>query len=158
MDEGVKRALWRSETCLEDDCERVPIARNLCSKHYQRRQAANDLPPKVRTKGRRANPPEHQCGVPGCVVPAKSHGLCSSHYGRSRRYGLGFDELAAFDAGKCEVCGATKSLHVDHDHAEGGNVRGLLCGDCNKALGMLGDDLGRIIRLAGYLERSRREQ
>lgn len=148
-----KRRLWRSEICTEDDCDRVPIARNLCSMHYQRRKIAGTLPEKVRTRGRRDNPPEFQCGVPGCVVPAKSHGLCGRHYGRSRRYGLGFDELAELDKGACEVCDVTENLHVDHDH-ETGEVRGLLCQGCNTALGAVKDDLRRLVRLAAYLERN----
>ena len=33
----------------------------------------------------------------------------------------------------------------------GDYIRGLLCGTCNTALGMLGDDIGRINGLADYL-------
>lgn len=40
--------------------------------------------------------------------------------------------------------------HVDHDHSTG-KVRGLLCGNCNRALGLLHEDTDTMIRLVGYL-------
>ena len=49
--------------------------------------------------------------------------------------------------------GKLRSLAVDHVHKTG-EIRGWLCGNCNKALGLLGDDLGKIIeRLLKYQER-----
>lgn len=41
-------------------------------------------------------------------------------------------------------------LVVDHDHVTG-KVRALLCGNCNTALGLLGDDVARIHRAAEYV-------
>jgi hypothetical protein len=61
------------------------------------------------------------------------------------KYGLTVGQYAAmFEAqeGRCAVCGATasaahqKRLSVDHDPITG-QVRGLLCGACNKAIGLL---------------------
>lgn len=40
--------------------------------------------------------------------------------------------------GECYVCGRTGKLHIDHDH-ETGRIRGLACGTCNRAIGILGD-------------------
>ncbi|MGA3037754.1 MAG: endonuclease domain-containing protein [Vulcanimicrobiaceae bacterium] len=45
-------------------------------------------------------------------------------------------------------------LEVDHDH-ETGKVRGLLCGDCNIAIGKLYDDVDSCRRAADYLRRAR---
>jgi hypothetical protein len=61
--------------------------------------------------------------------------------------------------GVCAVCGhppnsyqrRKASLAVDHDHATG-TVRGLLCGRCNTALGLLGEDSAVIVKLFNYLE------
>ena len=44
--------------------------------------------------------------------------------------------MLAEQGGGCAICGAppkTRRLHVDHDHKTG-EIRGLLCYRCNKAL------------------------
>jgi len=61
--------------------------------------------------------------------------------------------------GRCPGCGVKDSgfnLVVDHDH-ETKVVRGLLCRDCNVALGILKDDARRLLRLAGYVVREQSE-
>ena len=54
-------------------------------------------------------------------------------------------------AGKCQVCGATSELGIDHCHVSG-NPRGLLCRGCNTALGHARDTPERLRALAHYLE------
>lgn len=77
-----------------------------------------------------------------------------------RKYGLrlrDFETLRMAQLGMCAICGRVEwdRLHVDHDHRTG-TVRGLLCGKCNKAIGLLDDD-PRLIRSAeGYLVTYRR--
>jgi len=64
-----------------------------------------------------------------------------------QRYGITiakYDEKLEAQGGGCAICGATpeengKRLNVDHDH-ETGAVRGLLCGSCNRAIGLFQDD------------------
>lgn len=56
-----------------------------------------------------------------------------------------------FDYNFCWVCGSNKRLSIDHNH-KNGKVRGLLCGKCNIALGLLEDDIFKIKRLAAYIE------
>ena len=71
-----------------------------------------------------------------------------------------YDELFAKQNGCCAVCGRNKSmfdreLSIDHNH-ETKEVRGLLCNDCNHALGLLkadsGPDFAR--RALEYIEKS----
>lgn len=81
------------------------------------------------------------------------------NYHLKRFYGITLDEYnALFEAqgGLCAGCnsagseGKRKGLFVDHDH-ETGAIRGLLCNNCNAALGLLGDKAETIARLMEYL-------
>lgn len=75
-----------------------------------------------------------------------------------RYYGITpaqFEALEAGQGGVCLICGQPEPgrrgrLHVDHDH-ETGIIRGLLCCNCNRAIGYLGDDPDRADALAAYL-------
>lgn len=73
------------------------------------------------------------------------------------RYGFERDEYEAFLEShnfECDVCGSKKNLGVDHDH-ESGIVRGLLCSNCNTALGLVKDSNERLEALIDYLEKSK---
>lgn len=80
------------------------------------------------------------------------------------RYGLSVDEYQAMYErrnGQCDICTIQfERLHVDHDHAccPGKNtcgkcVRGLLCGNCNRAIGLLNDSVENVNRALTYLGR-----
>ena len=81
---------------------------------------------------------------------------------RLRRYGITKEFWERESAKGCQICGTTEgTLHVDHDHACcpgqkaccGKCVRGLLCGSCNRGLGLFRDDLQRVTAAAAYLAR-----
>lgn len=44
------------------------------------------------------------------------------------------------------------NLNVDHCH-KSGKVRGILCANCNKGLGMLNDDINTLHNLIKYLSK-----
>jgi len=71
------------------------------------------------------------------------------------RYGRD-NEAAAIELKKitvCFACGKTdlsgREHNIDHDH-ETGQLRGVLCRDCNLALGALDDSSARAFSLAEY--------
>jgi len=55
----------------------------------------------------------------------------------------------------CKPCGSTDSLCYDHDHNKKGIVafRGVLCRQCNQAIGQLGDTEEGILQALQYLRR-----
>jgi protein-arginine kinase activator protein McsA len=62
--------------------------------------------------------------------------------------------MYALSDGKCNICNKKeKKLHVDHCHKTK-KVRGLLCGSCNKGLGLFKDDKESLLEAAEYLKRS----
>jgi len=74
------------------------------------------------------------------------------------KYGITVDDYAALlqiQGQKCAICSrrwtATVEFHIDHDHVSGA-IRGILCGTCNRALGMFGDSIAAIERVLAYLK------
>lgn len=67
-----------------------------------------------------------------------------------------YNQMFAEQHGCCAICGThqtelKRKLAVDHDH-ETGEIRGLLCGKCNVALGGCGDNLESVMRFVEYLK------
>jgi len=78
-----------------------------------------------------------------------------------RRYGLTLQGRAALmlqQNGACAVCGETFAGrgHVDHNHMTG-KVRGLLCNNCNRGIGLLRDRSEILMTAAQYLAASEGE-
>lgn len=109
------------------------------------------------------------CWLPQCDAPGshKQSGLCERHRRAERflvhKYGFGLQEYLRLSAAQGDACGACKRendlsssrtmLHVDHCHATG-KVRGLLCGHCNRGLGLFGDSVTVLRGAIAYLEKA----
>ena len=72
-------------------------------------------------------------------------------------YGLTPEDVQALwesQGRRCAICGRSNiKFHVDHCHSTG-RIRGLLCSNCNTAIGLFGDDPERLRSAALYLEAS----
>jgi hypothetical protein len=76
-----------------------------------------------------------------------------------RKYGIGLNDkkiMYASQRGLCEICAEPMSTltdaNVDHHHGSGA-VRALLCHHCNVSIGLLKEDVERIKKVIGYLEK-----
>jgi hypothetical protein len=80
-------------------------------------------------------------------------------------YGLSqedVDRMAADQNNACGICGChitsaytgdqNKTVHVDHSHATG-QVRGLLCHHCNKAIGNFKENITTLRNAIAYLQK-----
>jgi hypothetical protein len=118
-----QKGKWKGKTCCVDGCNEPVSSRGYCAKHYgQKMWADGHRSPTYNSEYRRN-------------VRLKA------------RYGITLAEYEAmFEAqgGKCAICGQPPGdnvrahwggkLCIDHCH-ETNTVRGLLCNDCNLAVG-----------------------
>lgn len=91
---------------------------------------------------------------------------CSKVMKLISRYGITkeqYDKKLEEQDGHCAICSATPQevgvLCVDHDHSCcpgektcGKCLRALLCSRCNTAIGLLNDDVERIVKAAEYVQ------
>lgn len=82
------------------------------------------------------------------------------------RHGIGiqrYEEMLSAQHGVCAICscedpdiikrtGKRRSLAVDHCH-ETGVVRALLCGDCNRTLGLVKESTAILAKMIAYLSK-----
>jgi len=62
-----------------------------------------------------------------------------------------YKEFYSLQNGLCKICGSFKKvLHIDHNHNTM-KFRGLLCGSCNRALGLLKDSSEVVLEAYRYL-------
>lgn len=77
-----------------------------------------------------------------------------------KSYGLTYEQytdMIAAQNNTCPIClRQDQKLFVDHDHSSG-QVRKLLCGKCNAAIGMLDENIESMARAAEYLKSYQRD-
>ena len=76
---------------------------------------------------------------------------------KERRYGITqteFDQMLIDQKNRCAICNSkfknSKSTHIDHCH-DSSKVRGLLCGNCNLAIGQFNDNADLMENAIKYL-------
>lgn len=86
-------------------------------------------------------------------IKVKNHGS-ERNYLLKHRYGItedDFERMLAQQGGVCAICRAVPGTFVDHCHATG-QVRGILCFNCNNGLGHFQDSLVGLELAALYLD------
>lgn len=86
---------------------------------------------------------------------------CRREYDWQYRYGISPEQylyLFKVQEGKCKICGYEPKdgefLHIDHDKRTG-EVRGLLCGKCNRGLGMFDEDTKHLVKAIKYIKENK---
>lgn len=83
------------------------------------------------------------------------------NHSRFKRYGITKEQYYSMleaQGGACSICGAKEpgaghpELYIDHDHSTG-NVRGLLCRDCNLMLGYSKDSIDNLSKGIDYIKK-----
>jgi hypothetical protein len=78
-----------------------------------------------------------------------------------RKYGINvavYELMAEAQNNRCAICGRPpkkRRLHVDHNHKDG-RVRGLLCFQCNYALGRFNNDILKLRNAIKYLNKTKK--
>lgn len=147
-------------TCIADGCNRKPKAKSLCEAHYARLKRTGDYLSQKEVRKNNYYKPGDSCLMPRCEKFPHSKGFCKKHYQQQHKHKLDFLKiLHLFEAG-CETCGSFLDLSVDHDHnvckdnyACSKCFRGILCGPCNRAIGILRDDPEILKKMINYIEK-----
>ncbi|MFE9317840.1 endonuclease VII domain-containing protein [Streptomyces albidoflavus] len=162
------------QLCSVDGCGRKHYAHGLCGPHNDRRRRTGSASPNVPFRVRRKNLSddsgrrfcfscEQWLEVDAFYLRQSVCARCRtfSHY---RMTAVQWDALFEAQGGRCASCTSSdpgaQGWHTDHDrrccptsrNTCGSCVRGILCGNCNMAIGLLSDSPTRLRQAAAYLE------
>lgn len=100
----------------------------------------------------------YECSVEGCDKGHSSKGYCADHYRIYNTFKLkpeDYEKVNEQQGGVCAICKnkclTGYRLSVDHDHKTN-LFRGLLCGKCNKGIGMFDDNVKLLESAISYLK------
>lgn len=168
-----------SRRCSVRGCTDLVRGKGLCSAHYQRSRRGAPLASPLRRNGRtdvRDEQGRKRCSKCNDWLPVSEFyrlasgatrdglstncNLCDRLY-RYRITAHDYRQMLAAQGGTCAICDRVPAeFCIDHDHgccperkrSCGKCIRGLLCPDCNGALGLMADAPERLRRAASYLE------
>ena len=133
--------------------ERVHMARGMCRACYMRWLRTNN--PDFAKRQRAATK-----SWVSLKQNADSSRIRSAHRHRKRlmeSLGASLDDFSLLEKHQNYVCAICQKnpdvFHIDHDHVTN-RVRGLLCKQCNAALGIFGDNLIGLSRAIAYLTKT----
>lgn len=155
----VKQNKDQQHICILDNCNNKSLAKNLCQGHYARwkRDKENFDKSPLRKNTYYSN--NDICIIPHCINKPHAKKMCKGHYSQQSKHDIDFSKIISYFENGCQICGATKNLCIDHDHAicSGKRVcekcfRGVLCSSCNSALGLLKENKNTLENMIEYLE------
>ncbi|MFC9606544.1 endonuclease VII domain-containing protein [Streptomyces niveus] len=163
----LKRGAFASNRSMGDGLQ--AYCKGCAADYYRQRQGAKGRAVRVKVPVPRGHKRCPQCGEVKPHSEWEQNGTTSDGYASycrpcratrnqksyfKRKYGITMaqrDEMISSQMGICVICLSAPAAHVDHCH-ETGRVRGVLCFNCNSAIGKLGDDPDTLRRATAYLE------
>ncbi|GAA2342046.1 hypothetical protein Scani_51510 [Streptomyces caniferus] len=115
---------------------------------HTRCRACGKVPPRSEWHGKATASDGLPVRRTGCRAVHDRAGPLERHHGRTVAER---DAMIKERSGICPICVEPGREHVDHDR-DTGKVRGVLCFNCNSALGKLRDDPDALRRAIAYLE------
>ena len=148
--------------CLVEGCAKEHVAKGLCGGHYARYRATGEVPTTLLVR-KEFRGIKGRCLRTNCVGTSRGTGYCARHAQRlshlRNKYGIySFEDLdSIYDQQNrtCAICDENleledKGTHIDHDHSTG-LIRGILCENCNRGLGMFKDSPKLLANAIDYL-------
>lgn len=146
-DPKIRRKVDRPVCCIK--CHKVCLIRNLSSHLLACIERPTDITAAAWNARKRRHRKKEE------VAEYARNWRRKDAYGVSKEW---VNEKLQSQANKCAVCSLEfekdwlgRSFHIDHNHSTGA-VRGLLCNNCNWALGNAKEDLNILKKLILYLE------
>lgn len=148
----------RRNLCVDHDHETQVVRGLLCTRCNTGVELFSDEPARIK----RAALYVRRIGVPRDEEPVPYGQAAGNrrHYKRKAAFGLTpvmFDSFMRQQAGRCAICrglplNSDRALAVDHNHHTD-HIRGLLCENCNRAIGLFEDDPDRLTNAVKYLRK-----
>jgi len=144
--------------CGKLSCNKIAHARGLCQTHYRTalrltrnggRKVPGPAPEPARFRSR------HNAANPARLKTYEDH----RKQNLKHAYGITLDDYEAMLESqdyKCPICEVDfnehpRRPHVDHDHVTG-QVRAVLCDNCNTGIGQMKESIDNLKRAIAYLE------
>lgn len=152
-----------TEKCSAADCENMAEAKSFCGKHYSRWNKYGDVnivkvgkpPPGSRKYNSAPGTKEYYNEQYAANKEERSRRSAIRQLKkRAKEFGVEWEEYEKLLEEGCKICGQEQNgrrLSMDHIH-ETGKFRGVLCSNCNVALGLLGEDVDRMKAMIKYVE------
>lgn len=140
-----------SEFCTFSGCDRKTKSVNLCGPHYTQLKRGWELRPVKEVR--------FFCSLEDCENPHSAKGYCVDHYRIYNTFKITAETYQKISWAQENVCAICKKkcssgmrLAVDHNHKTN-EIRGLLCGKCNRGIGMFDDSVELLHFAVEYLNR-----
>lgn len=144
--------------------EKAHVGKGLCDACYRFQRRNGPTGPRVALEVLCGHPERPHAGKNKCLECFRKFRSSFYIYKGARQksarikalYGVTeseFNQMFEVSFGLCQICKTEPGLSIDHDHSTN-KIRGLLCGNCNRAIGLFYDNLSILKNACAYLEKT----